>query len=402
MKTYKYQAIDSSGKTISGTHQSISEEATRQYLLGQGNVVLSIKVKKFAFWKRWGYLLLWIPFRKDTVASYLLELLNLTKSGVPVGRSLRMVAESSSNYRIRLLSRLVSRRLQEGEDFWKIMNDYQFCMRRMIPCDLVSKSKSVKIMPVLQLICDQYSQSRLFVTKVFLARIPQLVTLLVSLAFIVYQLNLYISAKFEVNKMFQLNQAYPAYIHITYAFCHFVVSHWVVIVVCFVLFNFIIAFIIKLPYSRFAFDWLATIIFPFSRITKYHQKHVFFRFFIMMTEWGVSFQQVFYLSSLTMTNCYMVWQAKLISDTFSKGICLDIALKRTRLLTSHERFIFQSNSSSQMLSLLRQYVDAVELNLNLIITVISQTLRFMIYVCLVLLWTYALNVYFRVRYISRV
>ena len=92
----------------------------------------------------------------------------------------------------------------------------------------------------------------------------------------------------------------------------------------------------------------------------------------------------------------MIRRAERIIDNFSHGLSLKDAVFVGRFFNKQEVYIFSSQAKSQLVDAMRNYLDVLESNLNLFVIVISQSVRFALYLIIICMWIFAVYIYYHV------
>ena len=188
MASFRYQALDENGKTVSGVQEADSERQVRTQLRARRLKPLEVTAVA-ATVADGGTFLNWVkPRHKLSVAQLSLisrQLASLVQSGLPLDEALQISARQSRNMRVKGILSQVRSRVMEGQTLAQSMAEHPVAFDRMY-CAMVRAGESAGFLgQVLERLAEYTESGQQSRQKLQMALIYPLVLLGVSLLVVV-------------------------------------------------------------------------------------------------------------------------------------------------------------------------------------------------------------------------
>ena len=192
MATFSYKATDKTGKIVEGSISAADRRAALRNLSVAGmNVVKLVQAAEASVRAQTGAESdVEIKGGEKTALAFFKKLLQLCKSGTPVGDALRGLSQRSLNKNMTALSKQMYKSLSEGRSLAQAMESYPQIFEKSL-CHLVEAGESTaNLVPVFQNIIDYLENRRTLRKQVVAALVYPVI--LFSVAFAVVMLFLFV------------------------------------------------------------------------------------------------------------------------------------------------------------------------------------------------------------------
>ncbi len=256
MPNFSYKAVDKSGKVAEGSISAADKRAALRSLAAGGLNVLKIsqsaeaasRVKKGSDDE------VVIKGGEKTALAFFRKLLQLCKSGTPVGDALRGLSQRSLNKNMTALSRQMYKSLSEGRSLAQAMEAYPQIFEKSL-CHLVEAGESTaNLVPVFENIIDYLENRRALRKQVVAALVYP--AILFTVAFAVVMLFLFVLLPQIETMMKSLGGQMSLPVKILMAFGDFMLAGGPVILVLAVLAVLVVIKIRRSPNGTLATDRL--------------------------------------------------------------------------------------------------------------------------------------------------
>lgn len=186
MKTYRYQAVDNKGKSLSGLLEMDSAKAVRQHLRDKGLIPVTVESqtrnkKDKAAWQK--------KIKVRDLALLTRQLATLIAAKLPIEQSLQGVSEQSENKHVKTLLLNLRTKVLEGHSLAHAIKQFSESFPPLYCATIEAGEHSGKLDVVLNRLADHTEQQQVMKQKVQQALIYPSVMTVISIGIIIFLLS---------------------------------------------------------------------------------------------------------------------------------------------------------------------------------------------------------------------
>ncbi|MCM1569798.1 MAG: type II secretion system F family protein [Roseburia sp.] len=226
MAAYGYIALTADGKEIKGSIEAESVEQARQEIKKQGNIVLDLKAQSL-FTKDVSIKIGGYPKPRD-LSVFCRQFVSMSKAGVTIVESLKMLAEQTENDRLREAVDGVRISVEKGETFARSLEDYPKIFPELLVNMVSAGEASGSLEVALERMAVHFEKASKTQALVKKAMIYPIVVCCVAIGVVIVMLTVVIP---NYTTMFQdLGTDLPGITKAVAAVSDFIINWWIVLV----------------------------------------------------------------------------------------------------------------------------------------------------------------------------
>jgi type II secretory pathway component PulF len=382
MLTYDYTAQDQHGDVVTSRCEAATEKEVVDYLQQSGLVPLSIKRSRPQ--ARWAErVLMMLPLSKKAALYFLLQIISMLKAGMSIAAVLEVIAAKGSSRRLRILAHQMLTDLKQGLSIWDAFNKHRFMLRNVFATRISAQEKTGKIVAVLEKLYLYQTSKRATYHRIYLARLPQVVTLLLLVALYVYFGHFWFNGYLYAISQFRYIEP-PAFSLFLTAIINWLYAYWYWLVIVAVSTWLLLYVAYKFPRLKWLLDYLALLCYPFSKLVRAFNMITFLHHLDLHLQWGETLQDAVGWAAQSMDNSVLKCKAQRIGQLLRASYPLHEAIQQVGLFSCSEQQLFTIPSKKGLQKALAEVLIGQRQQLKLLELIIGQSLRVLIYLLMLI------------------
>lgn len=355
MPNYAYVAINIRGNEIKGEHTAPDEKGVATMLHQQGFYATQIK-------KKIGLADISIGSSKlpiKVVARLCTQLSSMLRSGVPIVRTLQILASESEHKQLRKILEDINSSISQGSSLSQAIRPHESAFPVLFPSMVEAGEASGTLDACLARAGESFTRTAKLNAKVKGAMIYPAIILIVLIGLLIVMLT-FVVPQFA-DLFAQGGQELPPFTLFLLALSNFLVARWYLVLAIAVAVVILVTTYLRTELGGTAFDKVKIKLPLLGKLTSKVYASRFTRSLASLVSAGVNLPQAIAISNRTVGNRFLEKALDKIVDDVKSGVQLSEAIDRTgqlpSLVTSVTKIGEESGELEEMLIQLAEYYD---------------------------------------------